>query len=583
MQISTLRRKLPIIIIFVFLLSACSDLAGEVQIVETVAPSTNNITTETDIELPASQPDIANGQRIFQQSCTSCHGETGAGDGTLVENGDVPRMGSFLDPVHMRQQSPEFYYDIISNGNLVNLMPPWSGSLSVQERWDVAMYAYTLHYTPEQLARGEELADNPSSELQLAGDTDLIAQTGLEGESAYALLAYQRLQSIQNWGEIAPEATQVPQVLLETANFSGVVTQGSPNVVLPTDIRVQLQYGDFIDIAEVVDATLSTDGQFSFGDVPVLADSTYFAVAFYDGRAFLSDPLTSTDLQAENAVDITLYETTSAPNIVNLSTMELVLDYLTVPNLGTGIVTNQLNIYENPTDYVFHLAPEGQDVRISLLISLPIGAVILDAPERNFITVQDEYALIDTRPVYPGTHTVETSYFLPYTSDAQTVDILINNRFEGEVSIILADTQLEIVSDIFIFDEEINIGSEDEPFMAKVYTGTVDLQPGDSVVFDIEGDIGENTSDDANVVTQDQLIPILAIVGTVMVVLVIAVMAFLRSSDNESQQAIDSLVSEIAQLEDLHDAGRINHDAFQQKRTELKQQLAKLMAESKQE
>ena len=35
-----------------------------------------------------------------------------------------------------------------------------------------------------------------------------------------------------------------------------------------------------------------------------------------------------------------------------------------------------------------------------------------------------------------------------------------------------------------------------------------------------------------------------------------------------------------AQLEDLHDAGRINHDAFQQKRADLKARLAELMAES---
>ncbi|GAB5491298.1 MAG: hypothetical protein Phog2KO_15130 [Phototrophicaceae bacterium] len=566
-----------------FLLSACSDLAGDVEIAVTVTPSTSDTVADANIALPESQPDIANGARIYQQNCTSCHGETGAGDGALVENGDVPRMGSFLDPVHMRQQSPEFYYDIISNGNLVNLMPPWEGSLSVQERWDVAMYAYTLHYTPEQIALGEELADNPSSELQLAGDTDLIPETGLTGEDAYALLAYQRILSVENWGQTDPEATEVPEISLETANFAGVVTQGSPNATLPTDIMIQLQYGDFLDVAEVVDATLGAEGQFSFADVPVLSNSTYFAVAFYDGRAFLSEPLTTSDLQADNTVDITLYETTSAPNIVNLSSMELVLDYLNVPDLGTGIVTNQLNLYENPTDYVFHLSPAGQDVRISLLISLPIGAVILDAPDRNFIAVQDEYAIIDTRPIYPGTHTVETSYFLPYISDAQTVDILVNNRFEGEVSIILAETELDIVSDIFVFDEEINIGSEEAPLIAKVYRGMVDLQPGESLVFDVEGSIGANTSDNSNVVTQDQLLPILAVVGVVMIVLVIAVMVFLRSSNNKPQQAIDRIISEISQLEDLHEAGRINHDAFQQKRAELKQQLAQLMAETNQE
>ena len=574
-------RSLPLIVILSVLISACSDLAGEVQIVETVTP--NTVAQVSELQLPSSPPNVANGEQIFQQNCTSCHGENGAGDGELVENGDVPRMGSFLDPVHMRQQSPEFYYDIITNGNLINLMPPWAEALSVQERWDVAMYAYTLHYTPEQIARGAELVDNPSSNLELAGDTDLITETDLDGEDAYAAVAYERIQSVQNWDENTAEVTAVPEIMLETVNFVGVVTQGSPNASLPSNIMVQLQYGDFLDVAEVIDATMDANGQFSFTDVPVLANSTYFAVAFYDGRAFLSDPLTTRDLQADNIVDITLYETTTAPNIVNLQSMELVLDYLTVPDLGAGIVTNQFNVYDNPTDYVFHLSPEGQDVRVSLLISLPIGAVILDAQESHFIPVQDQYSLIDTRPVYPGRHTVETSYFLPYIGEAQTVDILVNNRFEGEVSLVLAEPELEIVSDVFTFDEEINLGSDEAPVMAKVYRGTVDLQPGDSVVFDIEGRINANTSDDANIVTQDQLLPILGVVAVVMVVLVIGVMIFLRTSGNPNnpQQAIDRIVTEISQLEDLHEAGRINHDAFQQKRTELKQRLAELMAESK--
>ena len=34
---------------------------------------------------------------------------------------------------------------------------------------------------------------------------------------------------------------------------------------------------------------MDANGQFSFNDIPVLENSTYFAVAFYDGRAFLSE------------------------------------------------------------------------------------------------------------------------------------------------------------------------------------------------------------------------------------------------------------------------------------------------------
>ncbi len=573
-------RFIPLALLILMIASACSDLAGDVQIVETVAPQdTNSSQSALPLELPPNASDIANGQAIFAQNCTSCHGVNGAGDGELVESGEVPRMGSFLDPVHVRQQSLESYYDMITNGNLINLMPPWSGSLSLQERWDVAMYVYSLHYSEEQISQGEALVDNPSTDIQLASDNELAAETGLEGEDAYAAVAYQRIQSAQNWGINAADIPQSPQ--LESVNFSGVLSQGSPGATLPQGLQIQLQYGDFLDVTEVVDGVLDANGQFSFNAIPVLENSTYFAVAFYDERAFLSEQISSDELEENNAVDITLYETSNAPDMVNLKRMEFVMDYLTVPDLGTGIVIRQLNLYENPTDYVFHLEPEGQDIRISLLVSLPIGAVMLDAPEQNdFIPVPEQFALIDTRPVYPGEHFVETSYFIPYEGQPQTIDIRLNNQFTGEVSFIVTDPELNIIRDAIVREEDINLSTEDNPLIAKVYTGTVDYQAGESLIFDIEGSVSQNTSDDASLLTGDQLVPILAGVIIAVIALIAALMFYLRNNRNNIQREIDRLIMEISRLESQHDAGQINHDAFQQKRSELKARLAELMTES---
>ncbi|MGB7338650.1 MAG: cytochrome c [Phototrophicaceae bacterium] len=564
------------------IISACSDLAGNVEIVATSAPSVAQV-SDIDLDQPVNPPNIANGERIYQQNCTSCHGLTGAGDGTLVESGDVPRMGSFRDPAHMRQQTVAFYYDIITNGNLINLMPPWSGSLSEQERWDVAMYAYTLHYTPEQIERGAELVESPSSAIQFESDTQLADATGLSGEDAYAAVAYERLQSVRNWGVSAAEVTEEPIVILENVNFSGQVSQGSPNAAFPSGLQIQLQYGDFLETTEIINGVIDANGQYSFPDIPVLANSTYFVVVFYDGRAFISDPLVTRDLQADNALDVVVYETSSAPNIVNQTGIELVFDYLTVDNLGSGLVTNHLSIYDNPTDYVFHLSPDGQDVRISLLISLPVGAIFLDAPEQsNFIQVQDQFALIDTRPVYPGLHTAETSYFLPYVDSAQTVDIRVNNRFNGEVSIIMIDPELRVTGNGFTLSETINLASEEAPVMANVYTATLDLQAGESVIFDIEGRISQNTSDTAGLLTQDQLIPIL--IGIIVIVILLGggITWYLRRNSNSPHRQIEQIVSEIVRLEALHDAGQLNHDVFQDKRKALKEKLAQLMSESNQ-
>ncbi|MGJ3240225.1 MAG: c-type cytochrome [Anaerolineae bacterium] len=570
------RWRLLVLALMTMLLVACTDLAGEVAIVATIPPQ--RPADAQNPPLPDTPPDLENGAQIYQQNCTRCHGENGAGNGELVESGEVPRMPSFLEPAHMRQQTVAYYYDIISNGNLANLMPPWRDALSAQERWDVALYAYTLHYEETLIAQGEALAqaDDVSDALQLASDAELAERTTLTGEDAYALVAYQRMQTVQ--GTVSDGEASAPVPALESANFSGVITQGSPNADLPTTIRLQLQYGDFNQNTEVLDGTVDADGRFSFEDVPVLPNSSYFAVAFYDGRAFLSDPLTTNALQAENSLDVTVYETSTAPNIVNQTGMDIIIDYVTVPDLGTGLMVNQVNTYENPTDYVFHLQPEGQDVRVSLLVSLPVGAVILDPPEQTaFIPVQDQYALIDTRPVYPGEHIVETDYFIPYDGNAQTVDIRLNNRFDGDVTIIVSVPELQVASDTYRFEETIAIGSEQNPLSATVYSGSVDFQAGASVTFDIEGHISDD--DTSVVLTRNQVVPILIAVFIATILVMVGVMLYLRRNQDRTQREIDLIMAQISQLDQQHDAGEINHDAYQQQRAELRQRLAQLMDE----
>lgn len=565
---------LPIIL----LLSACGNLAGEVEIVQPVsdiAATEPQVEAAQPLQMPENPPDIANGQRIYAANCTNCHGN-GSGNGELVENGDVPRMPSFLEASHVRQQSVEFYYDIITNGNIINLMPPWSGSLSVQERWDVLMYVYTLHYSEAQIAQGETLVDTPSTELSIASDAALAAQSGLTGEDAFAAVAYERLQSVQNWG------ANTTTTNLEVVNFSGVVSNGTAgaSLPLPENVTIELQYGDFLDTIETQTTTMSADGQFSFTDIPVLPNSTYFAVAFYDGRAFVSERIASNQLQAQNSTNITLYETTNAPNIVYMTGLDLVVESLPVPDLGTGLVIGQVNTYENPTDYVFHLDAPGQDVRISLLVSIPVGSLILeDSQQRSLIPFQQEYSLIDTRPVYPGTHTVDTSYFLPYEGSAQTLDIVMNNRFEGDVSILVTVPQLTIVGDNFSLEDEINIGTPENPRMAKLYTGTFNLQSGQSIVFAIEGRLPQPTGSETAVFTQDEFVPILIGTGIVLLLIVAGVVVFLRLR-NDSASEVERILNEISRLEAMHDAGRINHDAFQQKRLALTQRLKELSAES---
>ena len=118
-------------------LAGCGGLGGEPQIVATFTPPTAEVLW---------QPDISNGARIFADNCTECHGILGDGRGDLVAAGSVPQPLDMTDLRLTAAKSPLEWFEIITEGRIENLMPPWSNALSEGERWDVALYAYTLAY-----------------------------------------------------------------------------------------------------------------------------------------------------------------------------------------------------------------------------------------------------------------------------------------------------------------------------------------------------------------------------------------------------------------------------------------------------
>jgi len=111
---------------------------------------------------PASAPDIQNGAALFAQNCAPCHGDTGLGNGPQSQQlpVTVPALG-LADTA--RSDSAAQWFTTVSQGNLDRFMPPFSGTLSDQDRWDVVSYALTLHAKPEQIAQGKTLFDSNCS------------------------------------------------------------------------------------------------------------------------------------------------------------------------------------------------------------------------------------------------------------------------------------------------------------------------------------------------------------------------------------------------------------------------------------
>lgn len=94
-------------------------------------------------EYPAVPPSVTRGKVVFAQSCASCHGPLGRGDGP-AGRGLNPPPANLADPAEMRTVTPLDVYRKVSIGVPGTAMPRFEDDLTDADRWAVAAYVSTL-------------------------------------------------------------------------------------------------------------------------------------------------------------------------------------------------------------------------------------------------------------------------------------------------------------------------------------------------------------------------------------------------------------------------------------------------------
>src|SRR6185369_9529496 len=93
--------------------------------------------------LPPQPPSIERGAALFHDNCATCHGADGAGDGD-----ESKRLGlkpaNFTDVAFIRAETPDDFFNVITLGRRRSGMPAWSDALSVQERWDLVRFVFSI-------------------------------------------------------------------------------------------------------------------------------------------------------------------------------------------------------------------------------------------------------------------------------------------------------------------------------------------------------------------------------------------------------------------------------------------------------
>jgi mono/diheme cytochrome c family protein len=612
------------IVVVAFMLVGCSGLAGEVPIVATFTPSAEGADSQPMVEdrgYPSQTPNVVRGAEIFAMNCTQCHGAGGAGDGELATTGQLVRsdgtpiaVPSFLDAERVRAITPLQYFNVITQGNLDNLMPPWANALTEQERWDVTMYVYTLYHTPDQLTNGqqqyalhcaechgdtglgdgeEQLASGNGEAYDLTYAPDMIQvsdndisdvirqgkgnsmpplnEQELSPADLEAMVQYVRMFSVSSEAQ-APISTE--EATTQSITLQGRVSNGTQGGTVPTDLMVFLRYGNAEMGLNDLSTPLNADGSFMFENVPLDSSFGYIAVTGYNGVVFSSEVLEASAMPTDPALNINIYERTddiSSITISNISTQIEPFPEMEDEAMGTGLLISQVFTYNNSSDRAFLLEQNG--VSFTLLVQFPPGSIILSAlQDPRYIVAQEQYAIIDTFPVNPGQHTVEVTYFLPY-ADGAVFDQPLNTPFIGTANVNITPKSVKVLESVWALNDS-------APFVNQ-YSNSVNLPARESFKFTLDGRMDVTTSTDSTVVTAGSLIPLIAIT-----IIIFAVFMFLWMkvwSRSNPEQETQLLLRQIAELDSLHDQGQINHDAYQRQRQALKSRLTVLMASSPKE
>lgn len=619
-----------IAITVVALLSACGGLGGEPEVVGTIPPPPSATPqpeqpAQPEWSLPESPPDLVLGAEIYAQNCTECHGIGGAGDGPLVASGQVVNVPNFTDRDTVAPKTPMEYFEIITDGNLENLMPPWRNALSDEERWAVTMYTYMLYAEPEAIERGATiyaaecadchgetgLGDGPQMieddrfAAQIAAPADMawlndshiytIINEGagedmpafddtLTPEEHWDVIAFVRtlstsgeIQPIDAPSESAEEAAQAEVEQASTASqqipgrITGEVIHGGDGVV-PDDLSVTLHIYDMDFQERTVETSIQPDGSFVFEDVEFSPDSVYFASTTYRERSFANPPVEGTTGVME--LPIVIYERTDDKDDVSIIGM-----VMQIQPVGDVLEVLQVVRFRNHSDKLYTQDQELAAGRFqSVSVPLPPGSIVVGVEGEERMFVDDEtFTVYDTRSLLPGVeHFVRLSYLIPYGSGEAIIEFPVDYNVNGPVHVLLGSQSVTLESDQF---PQLGIENiHERQYMA--YGSNLNLPAGDVISYQLSGRPAQTgTIAEPRIVDSDQLLPVLGLIATIVVVIIggAAIVITRKPAEPSREERIDALAGQIAKLDAAHERGEINHDLYQQRRAELKRTLAKIM------
>jgi mono/diheme cytochrome c family protein len=596
-----------------FLIGAALALAGcNFTLAEDVTPPPDYVAPTPMPTLgalhPAAAPELQQGAAIFAERCAPCHGAAGLGDGPQSMQLPVAVPGIGLPEV-ARKAVPAEWFKIVTQGNLDRFMPPFVGSLSDQERWDVVAYAMSLHTTSEQLERGKSLveaecpqctgaladltrmaalSDANLVQLLRSGDGDVPAfAADLSDEDAYAAAAYLRSLTLNAGGQVAAEVTAAatsagatpewegtPEPAIEATNAGMGSVRGKIEGAAGQVAGLTVTLHGFDHAADqtsgpqevlTLTATAAADGSYSFENVEMPINRIFLADVEYSGISYRSD----FEAAGANSTSIvlpplTVHEPSSDTSLLTLDQVHVYTDFATP---GTVQVL-EIFAFTNNSDRAVIISTDGATIPF---IQLPAGAVNqgYEAGQGSeaFVTAQDGLAVLPSDKPY----SIIAFFNLPYEKSLE---------FSQPLGIDSPSILLLVPDGIKVTGEQLAYEGV-QVFQNNNYQeySAADLKSGESLAFKMGGRPKVSSATGLDV-QQGWLIG----GGALGLVLILAgVYLYVRDRRKNTVDGTepefensDEVLDAILALDDLQRAGKIPEEAYQKRRNELKETLRRL-------
>lgn len=114
----------------------------------------------TTFPVPVTRDTLMRGQERFNIFCAPCHGQTGMGNGIIVQRGFTPPPTFHQD--RLRTAPVGHFFDVITNG--FGAMPSYASQIPVTDRWAIIAYIRAL-----ELSENARLEDVPPEERSKLG------------------------------------------------------------------------------------------------------------------------------------------------------------------------------------------------------------------------------------------------------------------------------------------------------------------------------------------------------------------------------------------------------------------------------